>query len=150
VRDAIKDGDILVIYVDGIQLSDRVVACISSFTRRRGLLGRKSVTKDEGVLLVMPERRRGGMGLNTSIHTLGMKFPIAVAWLGEGGEIIHAALARSWRPHHASPRPASYVLEVHAAHISRLSLGSVVSWQPSRLQHLALRDLIESKGSYSD
>lgn len=124
----LHDEAVLTIFLDGMQVADRVRICVSSSARRQGLLGRRELGRGEGVLLVMPEGRRGKAGLTTSIHTLGMRFPIAVAWLAEGGEIVHAVLARPWRPYLTSPRPASCVLEVHSDHFSRLVTGLRVTW----------------------
>ena len=83
------------------------------------------------LLLVIPVGRRRKSGLATSIHTLGMRFPIAAVWMAESGEVVHAVLANPWRPYYGSPRPASYVLEMHPVHFSALHIGSLVSWQPN-------------------
>jgi len=127
----LHDGLLLKVSVDGIELADRVHVCVSSRARREGLLGRMELSRREGALLVMPEGRRRRSGLVTSIHTLGMRFPIMAVWLADDGEIVHVALARPWRPHFGSPNPASYVLEVHPDLRSRLEVGSILTWQPN-------------------
>jgi uncharacterized membrane protein (UPF0127 family) len=124
----LQDDFTLTVYVDGMELADRIHVCVSSRARRQGLLGMRALGRGEGVLLVMPEGRRSKAGLATSIHTLGMRFPITVAWLSARGEIMHIVMARPWRPYFASPSPASCVLEVHPDHRSRLATGSVASW----------------------
>ncbi len=48
-------------------------------TRRRGLLGRDSI---EGALLLVPAR---------SVHTIGMQFPIDVAWLDADLTVLRTA-----------------------------------------------------------
>ncbi len=126
-----QDREILTISTNGRVLAGRVVFCLSSAARRAGLLRRERLTRDEGALLVMPEGRRGKAGFLTSIHTLGMRFPLIVAWLDEAGEVVHAALARPWRPYCASPRPAWYVLEVHPDHLDSLQPGAKLEWGPS-------------------
>ncbi len=126
----LRDGMPLIVCADGVELASGVLACVSSTTRRRGLLGRTALTREEGLLLVMPGRRRASSGFSTSIHTIGMRFPIAAAWLDPAGRVVHAVLARPWRPNYASPRPASYILELHSGHLSGLQPGVIVTWQP--------------------
>ncbi len=125
----LQDGLLLKVCVDGIEIADRVHVCVSSNARRQGLLGKRELGRREGVLLVMPEKRRRRSGLVTSIHTLGMKFPITTVWLADDGEIVHVVLARPWRPYFGSPHPASYVLEVHPELRSRLEISSILTWQ---------------------
>jgi uncharacterized membrane protein (UPF0127 family) len=77
--------------------------------RRRGLLGRDGI---EGVLLLVPAR---------SVHTLGMRFPIDVAWLDAELNVLRTArLAR-----HRLSRPvirARVVLEAEAGSFARWGL----------------------------
>lgn len=123
-----KELEILALDVDGVELASLVVCCISSKSRRAGLLGKKRLSPEEGVLLVMPDGRRGGAGLTTSIHMMGMKFSIAAAWLDECGSVVHSVLARPWRPYFASPWPANFVLELHPDHLAKLQPGVKVNW----------------------
>jgi uncharacterized membrane protein (UPF0127 family) len=96
--------------------------------RRQGILAWHELTREQGVLLVMPTKRRDKRGWLTSIHMLGVNSPLAVAWLDARGEVVWSRLARPWRPYYASPRPASFVLEVHAEHLPKLKVGELVSW----------------------
>lgn len=123
-----KDQEILTIDINGVELASRVVCCTSSKSRRAGLLGKKRLSREEGVLLVMPEGRRGGAGLTTSIHMMGMRFSVAAAWLDDCGRVVHSVLARPWRPYYASPQPASLVLELHPEHLASLQPGVKVNW----------------------
>jgi uncharacterized membrane protein (UPF0127 family) len=85
---------------DGIVLASLEVAD-DRRSRRRGLLGRDGV---EGALLLTPAR---------SVHTIGMRFPIDVAWLDADLTVLRTAcLAR-----HRLSRPvlaARSVLEAEA------------------------------------
>ena len=66
----------------------------STFTcKLRGLMFRKGLGENEGLLLVEKSESR----LNTSIHMLGVFFPIGVIWLGKGGNIVDFVLAKPWR-----------------------------------------------------
>lgn len=68
---------------------DRVLASVevadSRSARRRGLLGRDGV---DGALLLPGVR---------SVHTIGMRFPIDVAHLGDDGEVLRIRTMRPWR-----------------------------------------------------
>ncbi len=123
-----QDLTLLTVFADGSKLATQVVACVSPGARRQGLLNRKSLTHEEGVLLVMPVHRRERSGLATSIHMVGIKFPVAAAWLSADGEVVHTVLAQPWRLYYGSPEPTSYVLEVHPIHLARLRPGVFVHW----------------------
>jgi len=77
--------------------------------RRKGLLGRDSY---DGALLLSPAR---------SVHTIGMRFPIDVAWLDEDLVVLRTA----GLPRHRVSRPvlaARSVLEVEAGTFARWGL----------------------------
>jgi uncharacterized membrane protein (UPF0127 family) len=78
-------------------------------TRRKGLLGRDGV---DGALLLVPAR---------SVHSLGMRFPIDVAWLDQDLQVLRTVrLAR-----HRMTRPvlkAHSVLEAEAGTFARWDL----------------------------
>ena len=78
----------------------------SARARRRGLLGRDGI---EGALLLGPA---------SSVHTLGMRFAIDVAYLDRTFRIL---AVRTMRPGRVGlPRPRSrYVLEAEAGHMER-------------------------------
>jgi uncharacterized protein len=78
-------------------------------TRRTGLLGRDSF---DGALLLAPAR---------SVHTLGMRFPIDVAWLDADLTVLRTARLRR----HRMSRPvvrARCVLEAEAGSFARWGL----------------------------
>jgi len=125
----IKDGDRLILYIGDRVLARKVVYCQSGASRRDGLLGRKELSLDEGILMKMPGGRQGKSGFLTSIHMLGMRFPIAVAWLDEEGCVVHSVLAKPWRPYYASSKPTWFILEIHQDHLGELISGSVLKWE---------------------
>lgn len=82
----------------------------SRSARRRGLLGRDGI---EGALLLRPCR---------AVHTLGMRFPLDVAWCDR--ELTVVRIARM--PRHRLARPvwgAGAVLEAEAGSFARWSLA---------------------------
>jgi len=62
----------------GVVIAQRVSWAGSSSERRRGLLGRNSLSSDEGVYLSPCEW----------LHTFGMRFPIDVAFISASGLIL--------------------------------------------------------------
>jgi len=124
----VDDGTHLVLKVNGQVIADKIIFCSSSASRREGLLGLDELRRGEGILMAMPRSRRGKSGLLTSIHMLGMRFPICAAWLNEGGEVVHSTVAKPWGPYYGSPAPAWYVLETHPDLVDVLKPGVVVSW----------------------
>ncbi|MEA1977757.1 MAG: DUF192 domain-containing protein [Chloroflexota bacterium] len=125
----LSDGAHLTIKVDGNVIADRVIYCTSGASRREGLLSLDRLERGEGILMEMPESRRGRKGFVTSIHMLGMRFPICVAWLDDQGKVVHSTAAKPWGLYYSSPRPAWYVLEVHPQLIKDLGVGVVVNWE---------------------
>ncbi len=87
--------------------------------RRRGLLGRDHL---EGVLVLRPCRQ---------VHTLGMKFPIDVAFCDRYGFVVHIAEMRPGRV-------SRFVWRSYFA--IEASMGSFERWQ------LHLGDVLEVRG----
>ena len=78
-------------------------------TRRKGLLGREGI---DGALLLVPAR---------SVHSIGMRFPIDVAWLDTD---LHVLRTVGLRPNRMT-RPvlrAACVLEAEAGTFARWGL----------------------------
>lgn len=105
----LRDGEVLA----SLELADTRTA------RRKGLLGRDGI---EGAMLLTPAR---------SVHSLGMRFPLDVAWCDR--ELMVLRVARLGR--HRMTRPvarAHGVLEAEA--------GSFARWNLKVGDHLALED----------
>ena len=62
----IKDGDRLILYIGDRVLARKVFYCQSGASRRDGLLGRKELSLDEGILMKMPGGRQGKSGFLTN------------------------------------------------------------------------------------
>jgi uncharacterized membrane protein (UPF0127 family) len=102
---------------DGDVLASLEIA-VSRKERRRGLLGRDGI---DGALLLRPTR---------TVHTLGMRFPIDVAWCD--GDLVVLRVARLSR--HRLSRP---VLHAHA--VLEAEAGSFVRWRLAVGDQLELR-----------
>jgi uncharacterized membrane protein (UPF0127 family) len=86
--------------------------------RRRGLLGRDGF---EGALLLRPAR---------SVHTLGMRFPLDVAWCDRDLTVLRIARL----PAHRVSRP---VLRAHV--VVEAEAGSFARWGLAPGDHLEVR-----------
>ena len=102
---------------DGEVLASLEVA-ESRSARRRGLLGRTSAS---GALLLQPAR---------SVHTLGMRFPIDVAFLSRDLVVLRVTSLRRWRM-------SRYVFRAHA--VLEAEAGAFALW------NLAVGDQLEIK-----
>lgn len=98
---------------EGVCLLPRVYCADHFFSRLKGLLGRAFLPLDEG-LLILPCH---------SVHTLGMRFPIAVLFLDSAGQILH--LIPDMPPGRISPvvKGARQVLELHPETCARFGLA---------------------------
>jgi uncharacterized membrane protein (UPF0127 family) len=103
----------------GEVLLDQVKWCESFGSKLRGLMLRQSIDPREG--LVLAETRSSIAA--TSIHMFFVPFDIAAIWLDDQFQVVHMALAKSWRPYYASPKPARYVLEASPEFLQRVKMG---------------------------
>jgi uncharacterized membrane protein (UPF0127 family) len=103
--------------------------CSSFFCRLRGLMFRRSLPDNWGLLLVQSRDSR----LDSSIHMLAMWIDLAVVWITDGGEVVDVRLARRWRPAYFPRRPARYVLEMEVAHLEDFHIGDKVRFEETHL-----------------
>jgi uncharacterized membrane protein (UPF0127 family) len=98
---------------DGRVVCERCIVANSPLPRMRGLLGRRNLGSDEGVLL-----RPAG-----SIHTFFMQFSIDVVFLDRDGRVLRVAESvRPWRT--AAARGARSVLELRAGEAARRGVAA--------------------------
>ncbi len=90
--------------------------------RSRGLLGRDGV---EGALLLRPAK---------AVHTIGMRFPIDVAYLDREGVVLRAVTMRCWR----MGRPV-----LRAAAVIEAEGGTFAHWGLVPGDRLEVRDAAE-------
>lgn len=101
----------------GAAVCERCVLADRPLLRMRGLLGRRDLHADEGILL-----RPAG-----SIHTHFMRFPIDVVFLDREGRVLDVRpTVRPWRT--ARRRGAKAVLELRAGETKRrgVEVGDVL------------------------
>lgn len=105
-----EDGDILLA---------RLRWCKSFWCKSRGLMFRAGLTPDEGLLFVYHRESK----LDTSIHMLFMRFPIAVIWLDATGTVVDQVLAKPWRLAYAPRQAAQFFIEGPPALLDRVKIG---------------------------
>ena len=83
--------------------------------RRKGLLGRDTA---DGVLVLRPCRQ---------VHSLGMRFPLDVAFCDRDGFVLHTVTLHPWRLSRPVPR-AYFAIEAGAGAFDRwkLAVGDIV------------------------
>ncbi len=109
----------------GQPLLGRVKWCTTFGSKLRGLMFRRSIDLDEG--LVLAETRASIAA--TSIHMFFVPFDIAAIWLDEDYQVVHKVLAKAWRPYYAAPKPAKYVLEGPPALLDRVAIGETLRFE---------------------
>lgn len=88
-------------------------------TRRKGLLGRDGI---EGAMLLTPAR---------SVHSLGMRFPLDVAWCDRDLTVLRVARLRR----HRMTRPVA-----RARAVIEAEAGSFARWNLTVGDHLERQD----------
>jgi uncharacterized protein len=102
----------------------RIQVCRSFACRFRGLMFRRSLQRDQGLLLVGARDSR----IDSAIHMLFVPFDIAVFWIDAGMRVVDKTVARAWRLAYAPARAARFILEVHAELISEYDIGDQVEF----------------------
>ena len=105
----VRDGEVLAT----LEIAD------GAHARGKGLLGRDGV---EGAILLQPAK---------SVHTLGMRFAIDVAFLDKDMVVLRTLTMRAWR----LGRPVA-----KAASVVEAEAGAFASW------NLQVGDVLEVKG----
>lgn len=102
----------------GDVLLEDVIIAKSFFARLKGLLGVDSLAEDEGIIIKPCN----------SIHTMGMKFNIDVAFIDKNNKVIH--IINEMPPGKFSPivRGGSYIIEGKGGTFKRkkLSVGDIL------------------------
>ncbi len=113
---------------DGVLLASRVLMAATSTERRRGLLGRQSLSPDEGIYLSPCEW----------VHTFGMQFPIDILFLSSEGKVL--ALHHGLKPNRLSKIAfrAFGVLELSQGRLAATAteIGDTVQFSPIGVRRL--------------
>jgi uncharacterized membrane protein (UPF0127 family) len=93
--------------------------CNSFMCQFRGLMFRRSLDPDEGLLLVQKRENRG----ESTIHMLFMFIDLAVVWINAKHQVVDVKYAKRWRLMYAPQAPAKYVLELPAERLDEFNIG---------------------------
>jgi uncharacterized membrane protein (UPF0127 family) len=104
---------------DGTILLARVKWCASYWCKFKGLMLRRNLPEDEGLLFVYSRESK----MDTTIHMMFMRFPIATIWLDTNGSVVDKVLAKPWRPAYAPRKPARYFVEASPSLLDRVTIG---------------------------
>ncbi len=99
--------------------------CQSFWCHFKGLMLRRSLPDDEGLLFVF---RRQNVA-ETTIHMLFMLFPIAAVWLDQDGCVVDAKLAKPWRLVIAPAKAAKYLIEARPVVLERVKVGERLKFE---------------------
>lgn len=100
----------------------RVPYADSFITRLRGLMFRRSLARDDGLLLKQARDDR----LDAAIHMFFVPFDLAVIWIDSHMRVVDMTRARPWRPFYMPSRAARYVLEIHPDRLADFQVGDQV------------------------
>lgn len=113
---------------DGTSLIDRCHRTGTWRSRLVGLLGTADLTPDEGLWLEPC----------SSVHTFGMRIPIACVFLDETGTVLRIVPAlRPWRA--AAVRGARAVVEMLPQAVAGLGPGDVLTWSAATAEDAPTR-----------
>lgn len=95
----------------GVCLAEKADIAKSFFSRLKGLLGRKGLHPHEGLVIIPC----------SSVHCLGMKFPIDVIYVSSGHKVLE--VVENLQPNRLGPvvKGSKYVIELSAGTISATS-----------------------------
>ncbi len=98
--------------------------CDSFLSRLRGLMFRRALAREEGLLLVQSHDSR----VDSSIHMLFVFMDLGVVWIDSRGKVVDAVLARAWHLMYAPREAARYVLEIHPERLKEFHIGDQVGF----------------------
>jgi len=103
----------------------RAVWCASFLCHLKGLMFRRELPSDEGLLFITNSESV----INTTIHMFFMRFSIGVVWMDKRGVVVHKTLAKPWRPAYAPAKPAQYYLEANVDVLERVQIGDILTFE---------------------
>ncbi|RLD09172.1 MAG: hypothetical protein DRI56_04740 [Chloroflexota bacterium] len=99
--------------------------CDQFWCRLRGLMFRKRIAFNEGLLLVQNRQNR----LDAAIHMFAVMTDLAVIWLNNEKKVVDCQLARSWRPFYIPKSPARYILELSPERLADFKTGDELHFE---------------------
>lgn len=105
------------------------IYCKSFLCQLRGLTFRRSLSSDEGLLLVQGQESVVG----SSIHMLFMWMDLTIVWINASLKVVDVKNARRWKLAYFSREPACYVLEISVENLDRFKIGDQLVFEKSNV-----------------
>lgn len=96
--------------------------CDSFLCRLKGLMFRKGIPEDWGLLLVQPAESI----VNSSIHMFAVPFNLGVVWISQAGIVVDLAEVKKWVGIKSPHEPAKYILEITPSRLKEFKLGDKI------------------------
>ncbi len=109
--------------------------CDTWWCRLRGLMFRRGLRPDEGLLFTWPRAGRW----QAAVHMWGMFFPLALVWLNGDLQVVDVRSARPWRTVAVPREPARYLLELPLPWRQAFAIGHRLALEPETPPWLAPR-----------
>jgi uncharacterized membrane protein (UPF0127 family) len=93
--------------------------CRSFLCRLRGLMFRRNIPEDWGLVLV----QSSDSIVNSAIHMVGVPFDLGVVWINSEMIVVDRAIVKQWVGLKSPSRPAMYVLEMQPKHLEKFQIG---------------------------
>ena len=108
-------------------LSEPLLAayCDTFLNRLKGLMFRKQLSPNEGILLV----ENGESRINSAIHMFFMEFDIAAIWVNTEYAVVDVKLARKWRPYYSPAAPARFTIETRSEYLPFFKIGDQLAFR---------------------
>ena len=103
----------------------RVKNCESFACRLKGLMFKKSLDPDGGLLMSQKTETRA----NAAIHMFFVGMDLGILWLNAGKVIVDIKLAKSWQSMLTPDSPAKYILEIHPQRLAEFQIGDQLSFE---------------------
>ena len=98
--------------------------CDSFLCRLKGLMFRKGIPEDWGLLMVQSSESI----VNSAIHMFDVPFNLGVIWLNDAGVVVDSCEAKKWVGLGSPQAPARYILEIVPSRLGEFSIGDKISF----------------------
>lgn len=108
----------------GAVVLTRAEWCASFWGQAKGLMLRRNLADDEGLLFAYPFESVP----MTAATMILMLYPIAIIWLDKDSVVVDKVLAKPWRLSYAPRKPARYYIEGRPLLLDRVEIGDHLSF----------------------
>lgn len=99
--------------------------CQDFFCKLRGLMFRKELPAERGLILVTG----GDQRIGAAVHMMGMSFDLGLVWIDSQMRVVDRRVARRWTSFFVPKNAAQFVLEFGAERIEEFRLGDQIVFE---------------------